>query len=189
MFCTKCGFNLPDDVKFCPNCGTTVENTQSEQQTAQTDAAQNTQFYQSDVIDEDVKSLIGTKQEYYVPKFSQMKQLNKKMTWNWPAFLVAPAWFFYRKMYVYGIGMLILNIIMGELVDSVLSIAISAVVAVFANYIYMDWLEKLSLQMKSMTPTVKEAFIKEKGGTSGMAILVCVVINLLITTVLGLIFY
>ena len=26
MYCTKCGANFPDDVKFCPNCGAPVQN-------------------------------------------------------------------------------------------------------------------------------------------------------------------
>ena len=26
MLCTKCGANFPDDVKFCPYCGSSVEN-------------------------------------------------------------------------------------------------------------------------------------------------------------------
>jgi uncharacterized membrane protein YvbJ len=27
MYCTKCGANFSDDVKFCPYCGSSVENT------------------------------------------------------------------------------------------------------------------------------------------------------------------
>lgn len=180
MFCTKCGFNLPEDVKFCPNCGTTVEAPQAENQ--------NTQFYQTDVIDEDVKRLIGENQEFYVPKFSQMKQLNKKATWNWPAFLVAPAWLFYRKMYVYGLILTVFNLTVGAMLNLALSIAVGAVVAVFANYIYMDWLEKLSLQMKSMPETVKDAFVKEKGGTSWAAVFVSFLISFALSAVLNIIF-
>lgn len=71
MFCTNCGKELPEGSKFCTNCGTMAEN-------ANTEAKTEPQFYQSDVIDEDVKSLIGEKQEYYVPKFSMLKQLGKK---------------------------------------------------------------------------------------------------------------
>jgi len=40
MFCTKCGFNLPENVKFCPNCGTTVETAQAAEQTSNTNTAQ-----------------------------------------------------------------------------------------------------------------------------------------------------
>ena len=188
MFCTKCGFNLPENVKFCPNCGTTVEAPQAAEQAADTETSQNTQFYEADVIDEDVKNLIGTKQEFYVPKFSQMKQLNKKMTWNWPAFFIGPVWLFYRKMYNYGLALMLLNIVVDSIMPAAISIAVAAVVGAFANYIYMDYLEKQSLQMKSMTETTKEAFIKEKGGTSGIAILVCFVISALLSSVVNLIF-
>ena len=27
MFCKQCGTNIPDDTKFCPNCGSAVEET------------------------------------------------------------------------------------------------------------------------------------------------------------------
>ena len=188
MFCTKCGFNLPENVKFCPNCGTTVETAQAAEQTSNTNTAQEPQFYEADVIDEDIKRLIGKKQEFYVPKFSQMKQLNKKMTWNWPAFFIGPVWFFYRKMYNYGIALMLLNMVVDGIMPDVITIAVAAVVGAFANYIYMDYLEKQSLQMKSMPETTKETFIKEKGGTSGVAILVCFVISAVLSALVNLIF-
>lgn len=25
MYCTECGFKLPDKAKFCPNCGNKIE--------------------------------------------------------------------------------------------------------------------------------------------------------------------
>ncbi len=34
----------------------------------------------------------------YIRRFRK----NKKLTWNWGAFLFAPAWFFYRKLYKFG---------------------------------------------------------------------------------------
>ena len=181
MFCTNCGKELPEGSKFCTNCGTMAENVNTEAKTEP-------QFYQSDVIDEDVKSLIGEKQEYYVPKFSMLKQLGKKASWNWCAFLLTPAWFFYRKMYVYGLVMILFNITVGNLLNGVVTIAVSAVLGVFGNYIYMDYLEKQSLQMKSMPDTVKETFIREKGGTSWPAVFVSFLISFAVSAVFNLIF-
>lgn len=31
MFCHKCGMSLPQDSKFCPFCGTDIEDTQPDQ--------------------------------------------------------------------------------------------------------------------------------------------------------------
>lgn len=181
MFCTNCGKELPEGSNFCTNCGTAAE-------TENTAQYSEPQFYETDVIDDDVKRLVGTKQEFYIPKFSAMKQLNKKATWNWCAFLLSPAWFFYRKMYVYGLIHMVFNLLIGNFLNLVLSIAVSAVIGVFANYIYMDYLEKLSLQMKSMPGTAKDAFIAEKGGTSVVAVLISFVISLALSTVFNMVF-
>ena len=179
MFCTKCSTQLPDDVKFCPNCGVSVKE--------ETAAKQDVVY--GDVIDEDVIKLVGENNtDFYVKNFNQFKQLNKETSWNWPAFLVAPAWFFYRKMYLYGVVLMAFNVTIGSVLNLVLSLAVGAVIAVFANYIYMDYLEKLSLQMKSMPETVKETFIKEKGGTSGTAVLVSLFIGTAISAIINLIF-
>lgn len=181
MFCTNCGKELTEGSKFCTNCGTMAENATAEPKAEP-------QFYQSDVIDEDVKMLIGKNQEFYVPKFSMLKQLGKKTSWNWCAFLLSPSWFFYRKMYVYGIAQMAFNGIMGSLLGSVVTLAVSVLLGVFGNYIYMDYLEKQSLNMKSMPDTVKENFVKEKGGTSWVAVLVGFVISAAISAVVNIVF-
>ena len=180
MFCTKCGFNLSGDVKFCPNCGTEVENNNA--------AQQNQEFYQKDIIDEDVKLLIGKNQEYYVPKFSKMKQLNKKMTWNWPAFLVGPMWFMYRKMYHYGLGLLLFNIVFEEIMPLGISLAISAVIAAFANYLYMQQLEGHALYMKSAADTARWNIAEEKGGTSAKAVWLIIGVSFVISLIKNMIF-
>ena len=179
MFCTKCGFNMTDDTKFCPNCGTAVEETEKQQQE---------DFYQKDIVDEDVKLLIGKNQEYYVPKFSMMKQLNKKMTWNWPAFLIGPVWFMYRKMYHYGLGLMAFSLVFDSIIPDVVEIAIAAVVGVFANYIYMKHLEGHALYMKSAADTARYSIAEEKGGTSGKAIGIYFAVVLVVTVIKDLIF-
>ena len=179
MFCTKCGFNMTDDTKFCPNCGTAVEETEKQQQE---------DFYQKDIVDEDVKLLIGKNQEYYVPKFSMMKQLNKKMTWNWPAFLIGPVWFMYRKMYHYGLALMAFSFVFDSILPDVVEIAISVAIGIFANYIYMRHLENQALYMKSAADTARYRIAEEKGGTSGKAIGVYFAISVVLSLIKDLIF-
>ena len=42
MFCSKCGAQMNDDVRFCPACGTPVVNAQAPVQEAPASAAQQT---------------------------------------------------------------------------------------------------------------------------------------------------
>ncbi len=180
MFCSKCGTQLPEDVKFCPNCGTSAVK-------EETAAKENVTY--GDVIDDDVIGLVGEKNtQYYVKNFNDMKQLNKKTSWNWPAFLVAPAWLFYRKMYIYGIALMVFNTIIGNALSLVLSLAVGAVIGVFANYAYMNHLEALALEAKKLTGETKDAFIREKGGTSTVAVLVSFAISMAISMVTNFIF-
>lgn len=45
----------------------------------------------------------------YIPKFYKMEKTGKKASFNWAAFFFGPIWFLYRKMYTYGIFIVLVN--------------------------------------------------------------------------------
>ena len=51
----------------------------------------------------DAKLFIAANTHRYIPKFAQMKSKNRKISWNWLAFLFPAGWFLSRKMYKSGI--------------------------------------------------------------------------------------
>ena len=124
-------------------------------------------------VDPDVAALVGTKQEYYLPKFQEMKAQNKKTSWNWAAFFFAPYWLIYRKMYVYGfaaLGLAFLVSMIKSPVVAFLSLGAYIAIGVLGNYIYMEWLEKLSVQTKPLTEPFKTQFVQKNGGVNGLAL-------------------
>ena len=129
-------------------------------------------------IDTDVVAMVGTKQEYYIPKFQQMKTQNKKTSWNWVAFFFTPYWFMYRKMYGYGfatLGVAFLITLINAPIFSFLSLGGYITMGIFANYIYMQWLEKHANQVKTMNEPFRTQFIQKNGGVNSMALTLTII--------------
>lgn len=125
VFCTQCGARNSKSYSFCSNCGNKLVSfvtlevqppvyNQADSSNSNPYAYVNTQenvnyttynayqSQQSAAVDPLLVQMVGQKQEYYVPKFQQFIGLNKKTSWNWAAFLFAPYWMIYRKMYAPG---------------------------------------------------------------------------------------
>ena len=129
-------------------------------------------------IDADVVAMVGTKQEYYIPKFQQMKTQNKKTSWNWVAFFFTPYWFMYRKMYGYGfatLGVAFLITLINAPIFSFLSLGGYITMGIFAFYIYMQWLEKHANQVKTMNEPFRTQFIQKNGGVNSMALTLTII--------------
>lgn len=129
-------------------------------------------------IDGDVVAMIGPKQEYYIPKFQQMKSQNKKTSWNWVAFFFTPYWFMYRKMYGYGfaaLGVAFLITLINAPLFSFLSLGGYIVMGIFANYIYMRWLEKNANQAKTMNEPFRTQFLQKNGGVNSTALTLTII--------------
>ena len=180
MFCTKCGVNLSDDAAFCYNCGTSVvkneQETNSEQEYTAESNTVNAEFVgteaSGDFIDDDVEALIGAeKRDFYINRFAEMKQKNKKATWNWCAFLFGPAWMIYRKMYVYGGLYWLMSILVFNKLGY-LDLLVSILAGVFGNWMYMICVEKLAVDAKALQEPHKSEFIQKNGGTSATAVFV-----------------
>ena len=121
----------------------------------------------SDVIDEDVVRLVGSRQEYYVPKFRELKTKSSKVSWNWIAFLFTPHWLMFRRMYGYGMaafGVMFLVAIIGNPLLTMLAIGGDVLFGLFGNFIYMKRVEKVAAMSKGMEMSYKTQFINNNAG-------------------------
>lgn len=133
----------------------------------------NPTFSNNTVIDSDIALLVGTNQEYYIPKFQMIKRLDKKTSWNWSAFFFSPFWFIYRKMYVYGVVILLVAFLV-SLLDlfflNLLVLGAYIILGVFANYIYMLRLEKHTAKVMLMNEPFKSQYIAKNGDVNTTAL-------------------
>ena len=120
-----------------------------------------------------MEQLIGANQDYYLRVFREMKTQGKSTSWNWSAFLVAPYWFMYRKLYAWGIGVMVLNLLISAFAGSGVALMLWTglwiAAGLFGNCIYMRQLEKHAAQAKNMTEPYKTQYISQNGGVSSGA--------------------
>lgn len=209
VYCTKCGAQNANTSLFCSKCGNRLSTSPTAQApvfqqsnpsnanpyayVAQQGAAyycgsdNTTLGYDNTGIDADVQKLVGVKSEYYIPKFQEMKAHNKKNAWNWPAFLIAPYWMIYRKMYAYGAGVLGASLILsllGTNIGSLLSLCAYIAIGIFGNYIYLSFLEKKAIQAKAMSEPYKTQFIVQNSGVNSAAAILAAIGYFLIAIIL-----
>jgi hypothetical protein len=93
-------------------------------------------------IREDLKNYFGPRAETYLATYEKMRAGSggrriAPMTWSWPGFLLSYAWFFYRKMYIYGAIFLLVPIIMALLFPSA-SVALYVCSALLGKSLYVQ---------------------------------------------------
>ncbi|MBR4882420.1 MAG: DUF2628 domain-containing protein [Bacteroidales bacterium] len=135
--------------------------------------ANNGQFNGGNRVDPVVFELIGTKREYYVPKFQKIKMTNQNAGWNWAAFLVTPFWLIYRKMYAYGaaaLGAGLLCVMTGLPLLYLVLYGGYIAIGIFGNSIYLNFLEKLAQQVKTTPEPYRTQLVAKNAGTSGGAV-------------------
>lgn len=147
MNCPNCRQQVEDKVKFCPKCGHEI----------------NMQEINDNITDDD---LINA----YIGK-NQSKILNQKISIN--ALLLGPYYLLYRKMYLLGIIVLLLQLILGFIpnliVETILIIIINILIAVKFSNIYKSHvtkqIDKIKLQNQDKTKSELLQIIASKGGT------------------------
>ncbi len=198
VFCAHCGTQNPVTSSFCFRCGNRLTsapeqavhapvytqanpansnpyayvNQYSTPYQPQSSYQSNGYTTNSSNIDADMQQLVGTKTEYYIPKFQVMKSQGTQTSWNWPAFLVTPYWMIYRKMYGYGaavLGVAFIISLIGSGFLSLLAFGGYIVMGIFANSIYMKHLESKAAQAKSMSEPYRSQFIAKNSGVNTAA--------------------
>lgn len=133
-------------------------------------------------------ALIAEKAEYYNKQFNAMDAKGTKASWNWPAFLIAPLWCVYRKMYVHAAALFVLSALLGKLgwIGVILNIAVCVAFGIFANHIYREYLKKVSDFAASVSEPAKSRYLStHTGADMNKAALICV-IACIISALLGL---
>ena len=112
--CPKCQMSNAEYAEFCSRCGTPLATGDWNSAPSQTPppvwnyAPYHTVYgnaYTNESIDgveaEDLAAIVGSNQQYYIPRFRRMAN-GEKGGWNWAAFIFPQYWLFYRKQYFLG---------------------------------------------------------------------------------------
>ncbi len=120
-------------------------------------------------LPDDLKVFIGPNAEKFRSVRTKIRGKGNVLGWCWPAFFFAFAWFFYRKMYVEGAGLLLLPIIYTLIFpDSNLEFPFGLVLVTGAKYWYLrkatKKIEKIS--QRTSSNETKRQQLQMAGGVS-----------------------
>ncbi|MEG2174240.1 MAG: RING finger protein [Oscillospiraceae bacterium] len=127
VVCPSCNTVNPKDSVFCQMCGTRLDKPLTEQQnehhtdappasnafgfgTADSDDA-NAQWEVSGISAREISTYVGNSTFYFLRQFQMLMRTKFNISWNWAAFMFQHFYFFYRKMYLIGIGVMVLTLI------------------------------------------------------------------------------
>lgn len=190
--CKNCGAWPDDNDKFCQHCGADLREddvpvvVDVEPEIVDAEIIQPPKRCDSPAADarEVRERLIGTKTEYYLPRFEKMENLNSFTDWNWCAFLVSNAWMMYRKMYVYGAIAWALFFVMGLLeVPALLSLIVYIGTGVLGNYLYMKDINNRTEKAMNMQPEEREIFIQKNSGTSWVPVIIMCAVSIVLNSI------
>jgi hypothetical protein len=140
-------------------------------------------------FDEDIiVAFVQKNADYYLTKWKLMAGLNKKISWNWPAFLFGGFWLLYRKMYLYFFILLLVGSLSAiPVIGMFISLAIFIGLGLFGNYLYgkftYEKLTKLKITANGDKETLRQLAF-QKGGTSVTAVIIAGAIYILLIIML-----
>lgn len=195
IYCSKCGTQSVATKSFCSRCGNPLNSSVNNvnqtyiqpnssmcytenQNNYNTYYQQQTTMYGNVSLDPDFLIYVGQNHDYYLRKFLELKNHNKKISWNWCAFFVTPYWLMYRKMYSYAIGVLgvlFFLALIGNTLTSLISLAGYILFGMFGNYIYMQYVEKKISHSSYLNEPYKSQYILKSGGVSSTAVILTVI--------------
>lgn len=195
-YCPKCGSSHDPTDLFCKHCGQNFEvqyiNAEAKSSYTNTNYAfaeyPTAQTSQSEENRDEERAFVATNYEYYGPKFVEIRNSNKRTSWNWAAFLFTPYWCIYRRMYGFGAALLGGAFILSFLgiVGSVLVLAGYIVFGFYANYLYLQQIDRKVVVVRGMNEYLRPIYFQKSGGTNTLAVVLTVIGYSIVTMVIYL---
>lgn len=184
--CKSCGAMADDHDKFCENCGSNLADadipvvTEVQAEVVDAEIIRPPKRYESPAADarEVRERLVGSKTEYYLPRFEKMENLNSFTGWNWCSFLFGTCWMMYRKMYVYGAVLFVVSNVLSLMGASLLNLLLSIGVGVAGNYLYMKDIDNRTEKALNMQPEEREVFVQKNSGTSWVPVIILFAVSM-----------
>lgn len=182
-YCPSCGTKHDAGDLFCRTCGYDLRSRQTAgairpltQQSSGSSGTSDSSSNHSRVEDEEGRYIVNNL-EFYKAKFGEMRSEKKQTSWNWAAFFFAPYWCMYRKLYGAGAAALAVVFILSFFGwgGSIILFIGSLIFGMYANYLYMIYVQQLVRDGKNMQEPEKSQHARKKGGVSpGMAVLIII---------------
>lgn len=205
MYCRYCGHLLKEEDRFCSNCGKSIDITIEKEQTGYVHLIKEESEPRIEILEhtdsslegDSEESFVGKNYDYYIGKWDKIETKRNKTSWNWAAFFLGPFWFGYRKMYIpilfFGVAYLIIDLFLYlsqyeyteenyfySPIDRAIALPISILLGLLGNYIYLKHTNKYIDKSNLLPLNVeqKKLWLKKKGGTSWLGVLITLCIFL-----------
>ncbi len=137
--------------------------------------------------------LIAKNVEFYGARFAKLDKDDKKTSWNWFAFVIPFCWLAYRKMYLECVAYYVittgLHTSINEMLASVghfvdvgwtIDIVFMFACGLYGNWLYKNKIDKNVAKCITLPEEKREKFIRRRGGTSVLAIIIafCITIGI-----------
>ena len=180
--CSNCRAWQEDSAKFCQECGSKLIEMEVEPEVVDVVIEPPRRRYNSSGVDarEVRERLVGTKTEYYLPRFEKMETLNSFVSWNWCSFLFGVSWMMYRKMYAIAIALYVVIQVLTYATGGALSVVLWVASGVLGNFLYMKDINNRTDKAMNMQPEEREAFIEKNSGTGWVGVVILMIASLVI---------
>ena len=129
------------------------------------------------ISEELARRFVGKKADYYITKWTRLRQRQIPMSWNWAAFSLGPIWMAYRKMLALGYVVVVLQILTAHLASGfgyfLFAVPTMLAFGLFANYYYLIIADKRITEAETRLESVASV-----GGTSikkvGLLFIMCI---------------
>lgn len=179
--CGNCHAWREDSARFCQECGARLADLPVEPEVVEV-VIEPPRRYESYGVDarEVRERLVGSKTEYYLPRFEKMEVLNSFTSWNWCAFLFGTTWMMYRKMYAIGIAFYVVGQVLSLMGAGLLSSILWVATGVIGNFLYMKDINNRTEKAMNMQPEEREAYIEKYGDTGWTGIVILLIVSVVI---------
>jgi hypothetical protein len=119
--CRRCGFANPPYADFCSRCGAPLTANPPRGAGYGEYAPFQAQHPPYGGVDpneqlagetaEDMAAYVRVNTPYYLPRFRDMEKTGRAIKWNWGAFFFGPAWLLFRKRYIWGAILTVLEVL------------------------------------------------------------------------------